>query len=257
MNEKITKVIKGVMNGVSKNSPAILTGIGIAGMLTSTVLAVKATPKAIQILEEKYGDNNGHPIHKKDIVKSCWKCYIPAAVSASVSIACLVGSNSVNAKRNAALATAYKIAETSLVEYKDKVVETIGEKKEKVISEKVAQDKLDKDPVDYKNIIITGNGSVLCYDPLSSRYFESDMESIRAAVNNLNANLISQDYVSLNEFYDELDLEHTSIGDDIGWNIGTDGLVDVKFSSTVAKGGKPCLVMDYRIEPRYNFSKLI
>ena len=97
-----------IKSTLSKRSPEILTGIGIAGMITATILAVKATPKAIKLLDEQYGDNNGNPIPKKEVVRTCWKCYIPSAVTGAASISCLIGASKVNLKRNAALATAYK-----------------------------------------------------------------------------------------------------------------------------------------------------
>ena len=99
-------LVKGIKSTLSKRSPEILTGIGIAGMITTTILAVKATPKAMRLIEEKYGDNNGHPIPKKEVVRTCWKCYIPSAVTGAASLSCLIGASTVNLKRNAALATA-------------------------------------------------------------------------------------------------------------------------------------------------------
>ena len=122
--------IKAAYNAVKKStikhSPEILTGIGIAGMVTTTVMAVRATPKALELLKKeedyrKIDRENGIPeqfvsekISNIDAIKICWKCYIPAAITGSLSIACLIGASSVNARRNAALATAYSIAETSL-----------------------------------------------------------------------------------------------------------------------------------------------
>lgn len=136
--------IKAAYNAVKKStikhSPEILTGIGIAGMVTTTVMAVRATPKALRLIDsaelKKANETNipyeGHNLSKTEIIKVTWKCYIPVAITGSLSIACLIGASSVNARRNAALATAYSIAETSLKEYQNKVVETIGEKRSKL-----------------------------------------------------------------------------------------------------------------------------
>ena len=138
-------LIKIAQDTLEKRSPEILTGVGIAGMFTTTILAVKATPKALRLIENervnrKFDRENGIPdvfapeeISVKDTIKLCWKCYIPAAITCSASIACLIGASSVNSRRNAALATAYKLSETALIEYKDAVVDTIGEKKEKIV----------------------------------------------------------------------------------------------------------------------------
>lgn len=255
MNEKVTKFINDVKTTLDKNSPAILTGIGITGMITTTVLAVKATPKALRLIDDAENEKC-EELTALETVKAAWKPYIPAVVSGTVSVACIIGANSVNAKRNAALATAYKLSEEALSIYKDKVIETIGEKKEKTVREKVAQEKIDRDNIETKSVIVAGPGTTLCYDSISSRYFTSDMESIRRAINNVNERLISQDYVALNELYSELGLEHVSIGWNIGWNIASDGLIEIDYSSSIAKDGRPCLVLNYEVEPKYDFNKM-
>ena len=82
------------------------------------------------------------------------------------------------------------------------------------------------------------------------------MMTIDAAVNKFNKRLLNEDFLSLNEFYDELGVKHTKLGDDLGWNIGNDGLIEVTYDTCLSPDNKPCLVMNYRIEPRYDFSKL-
>lgn len=251
-----TKFVKNVQTEVLKHSPEILTGIGIAGMITTTVLAVKATPKALTLIEERKWDLEVEKLTPIETVKTTWKCYIPAAITGTVSIGCLIGASSVNARRNTALATAYKLSETALNEYRDKVVETIGEKKEQTIREKVDKDRVEKNPVSKSEVIITEKGNTLCYDSISGRYFKSDIEKIKRAVNELNRRMTYDVYVSLSEFYDELDLGHTLLSDDLGWSID-DGLIDVSFSSQIADDGTPCIVINYAVAPRYNYSKFL
>ena len=158
--------IKAAYNAVKKStikhSPEILTGIGIAGMVTTTVMAVRATPKALKLIGsaelKKANETNipyeGHNLSKTEIIKVTWKCYVPVAITGSLSIACLIGASSVNARRNAALATAYKLSETALNEYREKVVEEIGEEKEKVIRDKVSQKHLDETPVSKNEVSV-------------------------------------------------------------------------------------------------------
>lgn len=253
---KFAGVVKSVKTTMSKHSPEILTGIGIAGMLTTTVLAVKATPKALRLIEEKKKEEKVDKLPPVEVVKTCWKCYVPAAVTSVTSIVCLIGASSVNAKRNAALATAYKISETALTEYREKVVETIGEKKEKEIREKIDKDHIEQNPVSKNNVIITSKGDTLCFDYHSGRYFKSDIDTIKRAVNELNRRMLLDMYVSLNEFYDELELEHTDLGDQLGWKMD-DGFVEVEFSSHLAEDGTPCLALNYRVAPHHNYSTLL
>lgn len=256
MNEKVTKFINGVKTTLDKNSPAILTGIGITGMLTTTVLAVRATPKALSLIDQAENEKCDD-LTALETVKAAWKPYIPAIIAGTVSTACLIGANSVNARRNAALATAYKLSETALIDYRSKVIETIGEKKEQVIKEKVDKERIEKNPVSKNEVFITSNnGNTLCYDVISGRYFKSDIERLKRVENELNKRMLNEMYISLNEFYNELGLQCTSLGNELGWNI-EDGLMDLHFSSQIADNGEPCIVVDYHIAPRYGFERLM
>ena len=253
-----TPDFKNMFNAVkaftTQHSPEILTGLGIAGMVTTTVLAVKATPKAIKLIDEaKYEKEDTLTV--PETIKVTWKCYIPAAVTGIASISCLVGASSVSFKRNAALATAYKLSETALMEYKEQVIDAIGERKEKDIRDKVAKKKLEKDPVSSSTIVITDKGNTLCYDAVIGRYFKSDIETIKKAVNELNRQMLLENYISLNEFYNELGLENCDVGDSLGWNIES-GYIEPEFSTQLADDGTPCVVLSYMVEPRYDYRNL-
>ena len=258
----LSKVAKNMQHTLGKYSPQILTGIGVAGMITTVVLAVKATPKALELIEDKKEELDAGKLTVVDTVKVAWKPYIPAAITGVLSTVCIVGGNAVGTRRTAALAAAYKISETALHEYKDAIVETVGEEKAKEVKEKVAQNKLDKNPVVEKQIIVTNKGTFLCYDSLSGRYFQSDIETIRKAQNDINDYLFSEDYASLNMFYDFLGLEHTRLGAELGWKIDS-GTLQIEFDSTLASDksqgiapGTPCLVLDYNVAPKYEFDKM-
>ena len=271
--ESILKVFKTIKAGTIKHSPEILTGVGIAGMITTAVLAVKATPKALMLIDSKkqeifdeldpseVPDNNTNykdlQLKPIEVVKVAWKPYIPAAVTCVASVTCLIGASSVNAKRNAALATAYELSKTALADYKEKVVETVGEKKEEIIREKVAQKKVDENPPTKSEVIITGSGDVLFLEPVSMRYFKSDIENIRKIINDLNYRLTAgmEEYISLSELYDEIGLSHTAQSDDIGWNIYRDGQINIDFPATKTEKGEPCLMLEYTVEPRYDYHR--
>ena len=166
-------IVKRTNAALTKYSPEILTGLGIAGMVTTTVLAVKATPKAYMLLEDAE-DEKGGKLTAAETVKVCWKSYIPAAISGAAAIACIVGANSVNAKRKAAIVAAYTMSESTLRTYREKVIETIGEEQEKVVREKVAEERIKRDPVSNKEVLTSRKGDILCYDVISGRYFKSE-----------------------------------------------------------------------------------
>lgn len=256
----LSKFARDVKVSLSKHSPSILIGIGITGMLTTTVLAVKATPKALRLMEEKKRELDVETLTPVETVKTTWKCYVPAAVSGVVSIACLIGANSVNTRRNAALATAYKLSETAFTEYREKVVETIGEKKERTVRDKVSEKQIKDNPIKQTEVIVTGRGQTLFFEPLSHRYFYSDLEKIKRAENKLNKEIICDPFetgVTVNDFYEEIGIPGTATGDSLGWK-RADYLIDIYPSAQMADEGtefegQPCIVLNHNNPPQYDF----
>lgn len=243
---------------LSRHSPEILTGLGIAGMITTTILAVRATPKALELIndkKEKLEIDQTERLTVVETVKTTWKCYIPAAVTGATSVACLISASSVNVRRNAALTAAYNLSATALSEYKDKVIETVGEKKEQLVRDKVAEERLKKEPANQSAIIISGKGNTRCFDTITKQRFTSDIETIRGIVNDLNERMINgEDCISLNEFYYELGIDGTTIGDELGWNISR-GKIKVDFNAQLDTDGVPCIVIDYVVPPEYGFNR--
>ena len=251
--EGLKRTIKSAGRVLTKYSPGILTGIGITGMIGATFMAVKATPKALYLIEAKKEESEVEELTPVETIKTCWKCYIPATLTTVVSAACLIGASTVSAKRNAALATAYSISEAALREYQEKVVEVVGEKKEKAVRDAVAKDQIERDPVTKSEVvIIDSNSNTLCYEPLSGRYFKSTIDKIKKAEIKLDRQMIQEMYVSLNDFYWEIGLDGTDLGDQMGWNLSK-GYMDLSFSSQLADDGTPCAVIVYGIPPVYDY----
>ena len=248
-------IINDVRMFVSKRSPEILTGIGIAGMIMTTIAAVKATPKALDLIERKKGELKVDKLSPIETIKTAWKPYVPAIITGLTSTGCLIGATSLNVRRTAALATAYKLSETALSEYRDKVVESIGERKEKTIRDQIAEDRIRKNPVTKSEVVVTDKGRTLCFDPISGRYFYSTIETIRRAELNVKEEILKSisGYASLNDFYDELELDHISVGDDLGWNV--DNPISLDFSSQLNDNGEPSVVLDYMVAPRHNYHR--
>lgn len=251
--EGLKRTIKSAGRVLTKYSPGILTGIGITGMIGATFMAVKATPKALYLIEAKKEESEVEELTPVETIKTCWKCYIPATLTTVLSAACLIGASTVSAKRNAALATAYSISEAALREYQEKVVEVIGEKKEKAVRDAVAKDQIERDPVTKSEVvIIDSNSNTLCYEPLSGRYFKSTIDKIKKAEIKLDRQMIQEMYVSLNDFYWEIGLDGTDLGDKMGWNLSK-GYMDLSFSSQLTDDGTPCAVIVYGIPPVYDY----
>lgn len=257
--EGLQKVSQTVGNMFAKNSPTILTGLGVAGLITTVVMAVRVTPKAMEIINEERLDradadeNFIYGSTKMEVIRLVWPCYIPTLVMGCATIACIIGANSINLRRNAALASVYSLTEATLKEYQAKVIETIGENKEHKIKDEIAKDQVRNHPLNDKEVILTGKGNTLCYDVISGRYFKNDIENIRKVRNDLNQEFLNGEmFISLNDLYYALGLSNTKMGDEIGWSID-DGQIEFNFSSQLAEDGIPCLVLDYSLDPKYNY----
>lgn len=246
---------EGAKVSVEKNAPAILVGLTILSGGTAVVLAVKDTPKALKRIEDKKQELGVDKLTVMETVKATWTCYIPTACAFACTVGCAIGSHSIHAKRHAALAAAYKISEAALVEYRDKVVETIGEKKEQTVRDKIAQDQIDKTPLVPEEVKITGRGGSLFLDPLTNTYFISDKQVLHAAENKLNKKMMQSicGSVSLNEFYVEIGLD--TIDDSIGYNLGwnTDHQIDLDIRPGESSDERPCFVVKHHNPPKYDY----
>jgi hypothetical protein len=242
---------KKITHQVAKNSPTILTGMAIAGLIGTVVLAVKATPKAIQLLkdEEQYLASMDMKMEPLDVVKTAWKQYIPSALLGSATIAFIVGANSIHIRRSAALAGVYTLTKDAFDNYRANVIKTIGEKKEVEIKDNIAKEQISKVPASTSTIYVTDDGDCLFFDPLSGRYFRSDIETVRRVENQMNHKLLSEMWVSLNEFYAELGLSGIELGHDIGWSVDT--LIDIIYGTQLTDDGRPCVVLNYQLSPEF------
>lgn len=250
--ERIANFFKKCTDGLKRHSPEILTGLGISGMIFSTIYAVKSTPKALMLIDKEKKEKKKDKLTTKEIVKITWKCYIPSVISTVASSACIIGASAINLKRNTALATAYSLSESALKLYQEKVIETIGEKKEQEIRDNLAEERLKQHPIAASEVIITDKGNTLCFDSVSGRYFKSDIETLRRAVNELNRRMTINMSMSLNDYYYEIGLDGIKVGDSLGWNVNK-ALIELIFSSKIAEDGTPCLVVDFRSMPEYDY----
>ena len=251
-NKHASNIFQGIAKRVRAYSPEILIGIGISGMIYSTVMAVKSTPKAMILVKKKKKELKKNELKPVETFKAAFKCYIPSAVITVLSVSCIMAASNINHKRNAALATAYSLSESALKLYQEKVIETIGEKKEQQIRDEVAKEQITQNPVTKNEVIITESGNTLCYDSLSGRYFKSDIEKLRKAVNELNHSMLANMSASLNDYYDLINLKGIPHGERLGWNANR-ALVELTFSAQLAEDGVPCLVVDFQERPTYGY----
>ena len=209
---------------IQASSPTILTGLGVVGVVGTAVLVAKASYEArdrIVAREDEVGIVKGGAtqLPAKQKAELIWKLYIPAVGVGSLTIVAIIASNRIHARRLAALAAGYALLSKDFDDYRDQAFEKLGIKKNDELNKEHAKKKLEATPMAYGAVL--PDGKTWFCDMSTMRYFPSTMESVKWAVNNVNHKLNNQGDFSLNNFYEELDLEVTEgIGDMLGWSPG-------------------------------------
>lgn len=252
---------------LNENSRTILTGVGVAGTVSTAYLTGRATFKAAAIIEEEHHmrelvaakDEVGKPLDLDELTKFqkaklVWRLYIPPGAVCLTTVTCIIVANKIASKKIAALALASGISERALQEYKEKVIERLGEKQDTKIRDELAQERVNQHPMGSREVILAGTGEVLCFDLATGRYFQSTVEEIKRAENKINNRLNNFMYCSASEFYDEIGLAPTTYTDNVGWNANKH--VEVQFSSVLSPDGRPCLAIDFMTPPFTEYSDL-
>lgn len=241
-----------VKSFVKRNAPTILTGLGAAGVVTTAVLAVKATPKALALLEEAK-EQKGEELTKTETVVVAGKVYIPTVLVGVGTLVCIFGANVLNKRSQAALMSAYALLDGSYKEYKAKVKELHGEEGHGEVVQAIAVDKYKEDKLEVDEDM------QLFFDEFSGRYFESTMEKVRNAEYQLNRELFMKSYATLNEWYDYLGMYPHELGDMYGWT--PDGnrekswqeWIDFNHMKTLIDDDLECYIISFYQEPYLNF----
>lgn len=236
---------------LKKHSPIILTAIGVVGFIGSTVTAVKSVPKVNLVIQEKE-EEKGESLTKKEEIFTKAKIYLPTIILIITSTMCVVGSVYIGYKRSIALGTALMASREAMKEYKSSVISEIGEKKAKEIDKKVIENRIQKSEFGNINIIETGDGDIIFYEPLSDRYFKSRKTAIEAVENAINSELLDSNWVYLNDMYESLNLSHIGLGERIGWAYEFSGLLHITIEAIDSPWGEPIYALQYSEDPFYD-----
>jgi Family of unknown function (DUF6353) len=265
-------LLKNLLRTASDHLPSILSAAAVVGLAGTVVLAVKATPDAIVALREARQDKEYNQAYDEErsiidqdkletqelsrveIVQATWRIYLPAGICGLSTVACILGSNAMGLRRQAALLGAYTLVDTGFRDYREKVAEHLTAPKRQKIEDELREEQIARQPMTQSTVFITGGGDQPCYDTLSGRYFKSNIETLRRAANDLDEEIRNDMFASQNEFYRLIGLAPTTLGAEMGWNL--DNRLDLVFSSHLADDGTPCLAMGYARLPRINFDKL-
>lgn len=220
---------------LKRNGSTILTCIGGVGVIATSVMAVKATPKALRAIEHAE-EEKGEKLTKLEVVKVAGPAYIPAVLTCAATLTCIFGANALNRRQQASLLGAYALLETSFREYKSKVEELNGAAFHEEVVTEIAKDK-------YEDLGITvSEDKQLFFDEFSGRYFESTLADVQEAQYFVNRELVLRDYVALNEYYERLGMETIEAGEFLGWS--QDGNFATYWQSWIDFGNKKTLIDD-------------
>lgn len=245
----LSDIAKQAQKFTEDNSPAILTGLGVVGTLTSSFVVGRVSYKLgyhIAHRDLARDELDRQPLTVKEIAKEYWTEYIPSAVTIAGTVASIIGANRISSRRTAAMAAAYALSDRAFTEYKDKVTEKLGANKEKSVRTELAEEHVTKTPP--SSTLVSSDGSqVMVLDSMSGRYFLSSMEHIRQAQNTINDQCLRYKFATLEDFYDLLQLEPTALARELGWT--AEDLLKIEFSAVLTTDKRPCMVIDYRVVP--------
>lgn len=246
---------------VKRNSSTILTCLGGIGVVVTTATAVKATPKALRILDEAEKEK-GEELTNVEKIKMAAPVYVPSILIGIGTVGCIFGANIMNKRHQAALVSAYTLIDSSFKEYKHKLKELYGEETHQKIVDAIAVEKVDPDwtvrgAYFGDSCDITSDEScsdpVLFYDEHSNRYFMATIEQVINATYHLNRNYALRGSAPLNELYDFLGLEPTEYGDVLGWAPTDDGeyWIEFNYRKIVLDNGMECYILETPFAPTY------
>lgn len=239
---------------VKKNSSTILTCIGAAGVVVTSVMAVKATPKALDLIEEAKKEK-GDELSKWEKVQVAGPSYIPAVVVGCTTVGCIFGANVLNKRTQAALTSAYALLDQTHKEYKNKVKEMYGEEADDKVRAELAKDNYDEDEIDDDEY---DDGKTLFYDGYSKRYYRVTNETQLRAEYEINKMLSETGGASLNNYYDILGIDRKDYGEYMGWSAAQmyemywDSWLHFRHTKVEIEGGMECWIIDYT-EPFIDF----
>ena len=297
MKEKMISMYNNSKNMVEKHSPEILAGVGVVGVVASTVMACKATMKLNDILEEsketrdkikevesnpRYEEEYSHEDAKKDLTinytqtaMKIAKLYAPAVILGSASLGCLLASNDILRKRNAALSAAYMTVDKSFKEYRQRVVDRFGEEVEKEIRYNIKAEEVTSTVVAEDGSETTITETVKTMDPNlysdyakffdeASPYWQKDPEYnlmfLKSQQQYATDLLRARGRLFLNEVYDMLGIEKTKAGQIVGWvynpenpigdNFVDFGIFDMSKERVRAfvNGYEPNILLDFNVD---------
>lgn len=249
---------------VKRNASTILTGLGCIGVVATTIMAVKATPKALRLIEEAE-TKKGEKLTKWEKTRIAVPTYVPSVLIGLSTLACVVGSNILNQKAQASIISAYALLDQSYKDYRRKLKELYGKETDQEILNAIVIEKAEDQYISAEYFatncdLSTEEHSIrpkIFYDEYSKRFFETTIEQVMTAEYHLNRNYVLRGYSVLNELYDFLGLEPTDAGSIMGWAPLDEGMYWIEFNHRKAEleDGTEFYILEMPFEPRIDYDE--
>lgn len=240
MNAK--RLLKHLALWGKKNAPKILAGLAIVTEAAGFYFMHKEAPVVHEKLEAL-----GEDATWKDKLKAAGPVYLPAFGMLILSSGCII-TGCIAGERKAALLTGlYSASEAALRKYEEKVADVLGKEKAQEIHDEIAKDTVKEINIVDSAICYTGNGTDLFYDPLTSRIIATSKQAIRNAEVEIKEKIQSDEWATVNQWYDALGVERATLAGMVGWN--NERKIDIGFYTDWTKDGRPCGVIEYYNKP--------
>lgn len=246
-----TKVLLGKSRAfLHLHSSTILTCVGAVGVVSTAIMAAKATPKAIKILEEAKWEKGGE-LTKFETFNVTAPIYIPSFIMGAATIACIFGANVLNKQKQAALTSAYAVLNNYHKEYRNKLIALHGKEMDEQIRNEMAREHCNY----HAQKMDIPDGKALFYEEISGESIARYEREIMDAEYHINRNFVQRGYASLNEFYELLGLPQTDYGDELGWSL-TEGFYWIDFEHRLMSrddGGMEVYTIDMITPPEPDY----
>lgn len=252
-NKRMARMIR----SLKKNRSRFMKIAGMSTLLYSPILSAKMTIKAVRATDKRKEELGVDKLTTQELIATNWKYYIPVVGSMATGLGLSIGGEKIDIKEKTALSAALIANNANFETYKQKVIERIGENKEREIEGEVVKEQIKNAPAETSKYIAPGEGGTLFFEPCTGRAFYSTPEKVRKAYNRLTSMMHSSYYVDLNDFFSCLGLPDIDMGDVIGWN--NDAVRSIELDRDrfipcmVDEIEEPCLRLTYNFWPNPNY----
>lgn len=252
----ISRCFASMQSYTRRNAPTILTALGMAGVVTTAVMAVKDSKKAEVLIckrNEYKIDKYGEELTFSEKVISATPAYLPTMISGVATMSCIYGANMINKNRQAMLLSAYGYLNNCFTEYKDAVKELYGEDSHDRIEDHVIVSKEPEVPTDLRD------EEILVYEEYTDSYIRTTRNKIDIAISHINRHFITFGALSINCVLDFLDCDHVDGGDIFGWSfykneeMGIDTWIDITLLKVRTPDEHPLYKMSWNIAPSIDY----